>query len=103
MNEITKLEGEELDAAGDVELHAGDVRGEVGAEEGDRVGDVDAARPGRRSAVRRIIRSFISAFPKLNASVPMIPGTMAFAVMPCRAPSSASVFVSPIRPAFVVE
>ena len=59
--------------------------------------------PGRRSAVRRIIRSFISALPKLNASVPMIPGTMALAVMPCRAPSSASVFVRPISPAFVVE
>src|SRR4029077_5371196 len=34
------LEGEELDAAGDVELDAGDVRGEVGAEEGDRVRDL---------------------------------------------------------------
>src|SRR5579864_7798761 len=34
------LEDEELDAAGDVELDAGDVRGEVGAEEGDRVRDL---------------------------------------------------------------
>jgi len=57
----------------------------------------------RRMAVRLIIRSFISGFPKPNASVPMIPGTIALQVIPCRAPSSASVFVRPISPAFVVE
>ena len=33
----------------------------------------------------------------------MIPGHDAFAVIPCRPPSSASVFVSPITPALVVE
>src|SRR5258706_465573 len=36
----TLLEHEQLDAAGDVELDAGHVRGEVGAEKGDRVRDV---------------------------------------------------------------
>jgi len=38
-----------------------------------------------------------------NASVPMIPGTIALHVIPCRPPSIASDFVSPIRPALVVE
>ena len=33
-----------------------------------------------------------------NASVPMIPGTIALAVIPCRPPSIASVFVRPSRP-----
>ena len=33
----------------------------------------------------------------------MIPGTIAFTVIPCRAPSNASDFVSPSSPAFVVE
>ena len=39
----------------------------------------------------------------LKASVPMTPGTIALQVMPWRAPSIASVRVSPSRPAFVVE
>src|SRR3954451_19605728 len=37
---VGRSEDEELDAAGDVQLDAGDVPGEVGAEPGDRVGDV---------------------------------------------------------------
>ena len=41
-----RLEDEELDAAAHVQLDAGDVVGEVGAEEADRVRDVLAARPG---------------------------------------------------------
>src|SRR6266508_2676402 len=44
--------------------------------------------PARRIAVRLTIRSFMSGLPKLNASVPMIPGTIALQVMPWRAPSS---------------
>src|SRR5215212_4975761 len=59
--------------------------------------------PGRLNTVRLAIRSFIAAFAMWNASVPMIPGTIALAVIPCRPPSIASVFVSPRRPAFVVE
>ena len=59
--------------------------------------------PARRIAVRLTIRSFMSGLPKLNASVPMIPGTIALQVMPWRAPSSASVRVRPSRPAFVLE
>jgi len=58
--------------------------------------------PGRRSAVRLTIRSFISGLPNEKASVPMIPGTIALTVIPWRAPSSASDLVSPSRPAFVV-
>ena len=49
------------------------------------------------------IRSFIAAFAMWNASVPMMPGTIALHVMPCRPPSIASVFVSPRIPALVVE
>src|SRR3954452_9636138 len=37
---VGRSDDEELDAAGDVQLDAGDVPGEVGAEPGDRVGDV---------------------------------------------------------------
>jgi hypothetical protein len=59
--------------------------------------------PARRKAVRRIIRSFMSGLPKLNASVPITPGTIALTVIPWRAPSSASVRVRPSSPAFVVE
>ena len=57
--------------------------------------------PARRIAVRCTMRSFIFGFPKLKASVPMTPGTIALHVIPCLAPSSASVRVSPRRPAFV--
>ena len=53
--------------------------------------------------MRRAIRSFISSLPNLKASVPMIPGTIAFAVIPCRAPSSARDLVRPSSPAFVDE
>ena len=49
------------------------------------------------------IRSFMTGFAMWNASVPMIPGTIALHVMPLRAPSIASVRVSPRTPAFVVE
>ena len=59
--------------------------------------------PARRIAVRCTMRSFIAALPKLKASVPMTPGTIALQVIPWRAPSSASVRVSPSSPAFVVE
>src|SRR5215510_4054244 len=59
--------------------------------------------PRRRRAVRLIIRSCISGFTNPNASVPITPGTIALHVIPCRAPSSASVRVRPSRPAFVVE
>ena len=38
-----------------------------------------------------------------NASVPMIPGTIALHVIPWRPPSIARVFVSPRIPDFVVE
>ena len=59
--------------------------------------------PGRLKTVRFAIRSFIAGFAKWNASVPMIPGHDRVRVIPCRPPSIASVFVSPSRPAFVVE
>ena len=38
--------------------------------------------PGRLKTVRLAIRAFIAAFAMLNASVPMIPGTIALHVMP---------------------
>ena len=59
--------------------------------------------PGRLNTVRFAMRSFIAGFPMWNASVPMIPGTIALQVIPCRPPSIASVFVRPRMPAFVVE
>ena len=62
-----------------------------------------AARPGRLKTVLAAIRSFIASFAMWNASVPMIPGTIAFAVIPWRPPSIARVFVRPSTPAFVVE
>ena len=62
---------------------------------------ISSGVPGRRMAVRLTMRSFISGLPKPKASVPMIPATIAFAVMPWRAPSSASVLVSPSTPALV--
>src|SRR2546423_1680212 len=57
--------------------------------------------PGRLKTVRFAIRSFIAGFAKWNASVPMIPGTIALAVIPWRPPSIARVFVRPSRPVFV--
>ena len=95
-------EDEQLDAAGDVELDAGDVAREVGAEERDRVRDV-VGLAGALEDVRFAIRSFIAAFAAWKISVPMMPGTIALHVIPCRPPSIASVFVSPRTPAFVVE
>ena len=59
--------------------------------------------PGRLKTVRAAIRSFIAAFAMWNASVPMMPGTIALHVIPWRPPSIASVFVSPRIPALVVE
>ena len=59
--------------------------------------------PGRLNTVRFAIRSFIAGFAMWNASVPMIPGTIALHVIPWRPPSIASVLVSPRIPAFVVE
>ena len=95
-------EDEELDAAGDVELDPRDVRGEVRAEERDRVRDV-LRLPGRLKTVRFAIRSFMAGFAMWKASVPMIPGTIALQVIPCRPPSIASVRVRPRIPDFVVE
>ena len=51
---------EQLDAAADVDLRAGDVRGEVGAEKRDGIRARPPARPGRRNAVRRAMRSSIA-------------------------------------------
>jgi hypothetical protein len=59
--------------------------------------------PGRFSTVRLTIRSFIVAFARWKASVPITPGTIALQVIPWRPPSIASVRVSPSTPAFVVE
>jgi hypothetical protein len=53
--------------------------------------------------VRATIRSFMAALAMWKASVPITPGTIALQVMPSRAPSMASVFVNPRRPALVVE
>ena len=72
---------EQLDAAGDVERDAGHVGGEVGAEERDRVGDV-LRLAGALETVRFAIRSFMAGFAMWNASVPMIPGTIALQVIP---------------------
>src|SRR6202035_4654299 len=49
---------------------------------------ISSGSPGRRSATRLIMRSFMSGRPILKASVPMMPGTMALTVMLYRAPSS---------------
>jgi hypothetical protein len=95
-------EHEELDASRDVELDARDVRGEVGAQECDRVRDV-LRLPRRLNTVREAIRSFMAALAMWNASVPMMPGTIALHVIPWRPPSIASVFVRPRIPDFVVE
>ena len=59
--------------------------------------------PGRLKTVRAAIRSFIAEFAMWNASVPMIPGTIALHVIPCRPPSIASVLVKPRIPDFVAE
>ena len=64
---------------------------------------MSSGSPGRLKTVRFAIRSFIAGLAKWNASVPMIPGTIALQVIPWRPPSIASVRVRPRMPAFVVE
>ena len=64
---------------------------------------MSSGSPGRLKTVRLAIRSFIAGFAKWNASVPMIPGTIALLVIPYLPPSIASVRVRPRIPAFVVE
>ena len=43
---------------------------------------ISCGSPGRFRAVRLTIRSFISAFAMLKASVPITPGTIALQVIP---------------------
>src|SRR3954447_5208623 len=62
------LEGKELDSTADVQLHAGDVRGEIRAEEGDRVGDVLrlAGPPERRAGDHALVHVRVAEVERLR-------------------------------------